>query len=72
VNGLQPGEQFRIGEARLEVSAVCTRCEQLEKVRSRLRKELRGRRGTLCRVIEGGTIRHLDSVERISSASNAL
>jgi MOSC domain-containing protein YiiM len=65
VNGLKPGEQLRIGEARLEVSAACTPCDQLEKVRAGLRKELWGRRGTLCRVMEGGTIRRGNSIERI-------
>jgi MOSC domain-containing protein YiiM len=69
VNGLKAGEQLRIGGARLEVSAVCTPCDQLEKVRTGLRKEMWGRRGMLCRVIEGGTIRRGDSIERVSSAS---
>jgi MOSC domain-containing protein YiiM len=69
VNGLKAGEQLRIGEARLEVSAICTPCDQLEKVRAGLRKEMWGRRGMLCRVIEGGTIRRGDSIERVLSAS---
>jgi MOSC domain-containing protein YiiM len=29
VNGLKPGEEFRIGEARLEVRAVRTPCDPL-------------------------------------------
>lgn len=66
VNGLRPGQQLRVGEARLEVSAVCTPCDQLEKVRPGLRRELRGRRGMLCRVIEGGAIRRGDSIEKIA------
>jgi MOSC domain-containing protein YiiM len=65
VNGLVPGQQLRVGEARLEVSAVCTPCDQLEKVQPGLRRELRGRRGMLCRVIEGGTIRRGDPIEKI-------
>ncbi len=66
VNSLLPGQQLRVGEARLEVSAVCTPCDQLEKVRPGLRRELRGRRGMLCRVIEGGAIRRGDSIEKIA------
>jgi len=31
-----------------------------------LRRELRGQRGMMCRVIVGGTIRRGDSVERVS------
>jgi MOSC domain-containing protein YiiM len=66
VNGLAAGQQLRVGEAHLEVSMVCTPCDMLEKIRPGLRRELRGRRGMLCRVIAGGTIRRGDSVERIS------
>ncbi len=67
VNGLKIGEQLQIGDVRLEVTAVCTPCDQLEKVRPGLRKELWGRRGMLCRVIAGGTIRRGDPIERLSS-----
>jgi MOSC domain-containing protein YiiM len=65
VHSLVPGQQLRVGKARLEVSAVCTPCDQLEKVRPGLRRELRGRRGMLCRVIEGGVIRRGDPIERV-------
>jgi MOSC domain-containing protein YiiM len=64
VNGLPLGQQLRMGDARLEVSAVCTPCDLMEKIRPGLRKELYGRRGMLCRVIEGGTIRRGDTIEK--------
>lgn len=64
VNGLPVGQKLRIGEARLEVSAVCGPCDLMEKIRSGLRKELYGRRGMLCRVIEGGIIRRGDPIEK--------
>src|SRR6202047_178361 len=70
VNGLKMGEQLRIGEVRLEVSAVCTPCDQLEKVRPGLRKELWGRRGMLGRVTAGGKIRRGDAMERVSVAAS--
>jgi MOSC domain-containing protein YiiM len=66
VNILQIGQQLLIGEARLEVSAVCTPCDQMEAIRPGLRKELWGRRGMLCRVLEGGVIRRGDSIEKLS------
>ncbi len=66
VNGLQIGQLLRVGEARLEVSAVCTPCDQMEAIRPGLRKELWGRRGMLCRVLEGGVIRRGDSIEKLS------
>ncbi len=65
VNGLAIGQQLQVGEARLEVSAVCTPCGQIEKLRPGLRKEMRGRRGMLCRVIEGGTVRLGDFIEKL-------
>jgi MOSC domain-containing protein YiiM len=66
VNSLQIGQQLLIGEARLEVSAVCTPCDQMEAIRPGLRKELWGRRGMLCRVLAGGVIRRGDSIEKLS------
>ena len=71
VNGLAPGERLRIGEALLEVSAVCTPCDQLEKVRPGLRRELYGRRGMLCRVLEGGMVRAGDTIVRLAKAASA-
>lgn len=65
VNGLAIGQHLQIGEARLEVSEVCTPCGQIEKLRPGLRKEMRGRRGMLCRVIESGTVRPGDAIEKL-------
>jgi MOSC domain-containing protein YiiM len=64
VNGLPLGQTLRIGEVRLQVSAVCTPCDLMERIRPGLRKELYRRRGMLCRVIEGGTIRRGDAIEK--------
>jgi MOSC domain-containing protein YiiM len=66
VNSLLIGQVLRVGEARLEVSAVCTPCDQMEAIRPGLRKELWGRRGMLCRVLDGGVIRCGDSIEKLS------
>ncbi len=66
VNGLEIGQKLRVGETRLEVSAVCTPCDQLERIRPGLRGEMWGRRGMLCRVIEGGMIRRGDAIEKLS------
>jgi MOSC domain-containing protein YiiM len=69
VNRLKLGEQLRVGEVRLEVSMICTPCDQLERIRPGLRKELWGRRGMLCRVIAGGTVRRGDPVERVPASA---
>jgi MOSC domain-containing protein YiiM len=66
VNGLETGQRLQVGAAQLEVSMVCTPCDMLEKIRPGLRRELRGRRGMLCRVTAGGLIRDGDRIERIS------
>lgn len=65
VNSLQIGEQLRIGDVRLEVTMVCTPCNQMERIRPGLRKELWGRRGRLCRVLSGGIVRPGDPIERL-------
>ena len=65
VNGLPVGQRLRVGAALLEVSAACTPCDQMEKVRPGLRREIYGRRGMLCRVIEGGEIRVGDPIEKL-------
>src|SRR5690349_22318910 len=66
VNSLPIGQLLRVGEARLEVSAVCTPCDLMETIRPGLRKELWGRRGMLCRVVEGGIVRRGDFIEKLS------
>ena len=66
VNGLAPGQHLRVGDSRLEVTTVCTPCDLMEKIRPGLRRELRGRRGMLCRVIAGGTIRKGDAIEKLT------
>ena len=69
VNGLEVGQRLRVGESLLEVSMVCTPCDQMEKIRPGLRRELWGRRGMLCRVIEGGIVRTGDVIEKAEHTS---
>ena len=69
VNSLAPQQELRVGEVRLQVSEICHPCDQLEKIRPGLRREMRGRRGMLCRVLEGGTIRRGDTIEKVSQAA---
>lgn len=68
VNGLEPGARLRIGEAVLQVAVPCTPCSLMDKIRPGLRKEIRGRRGILCRVLRGGTIRTGDAIEKVAAA----
>ncbi len=68
VNSLAVGQELRVGEALLKVSAICHPCDQLEKIRPGLRQEMRGRRGMLCRVVQGGVVRRGDTIEKIATA----
>ena len=65
VNGLSAGQRLRVGQAQLEVIMKCTPCDLVEKIRPGLRRELRGRRGMLCRVVASGLIRRGDDIQRI-------
>jgi MOSC domain-containing protein YiiM len=38
VNSLQIGQRLSVGDARLEVTMVCTPCNQMERIRTGLRK----------------------------------
>lgn len=70
VNSLAMNQELRIGDVRLLVSEICHPCDQLEKIRPGLRREMRGRRGMLCRVLEGGMIRRGDTIEKISPTAS--
>ena len=63
VNGLAIGQRLRLGEVEVEVSAVCDPCGQIETLRTGLQAEMQGRRGMLCRVLTGGTLRRGDVIE---------
>lgn len=60
---LEPGQRLRIGGSLLEITLPCDPCSRTDEIRQGLQEELRGQRGWLCRVIEGGTIRRGDRIE---------
>jgi MOSC domain-containing protein YiiM len=63
VNALSLGQRLSIGEAELQVSAVCEPCELMEEIRAGLMDELKGKRGMLCRVLRGGSVKSGDPIE---------
>ena len=63
LSGLLLGQRLRVGQALLEITKPCTPCHQMDAIRAGLQDAMRGRRGILCRVIEGGIVRR---GERIS------
>ena len=60
---LQPGTRLRVGSALLEITKECTPCAFVESVQAGLLEKVRGRRGMLARVVEGGPIQVGDSVQ---------
>jgi len=60
LHALRPGQTLHVGGAELEVSLVCELL--MEGIRTGLRQELVGRRGMLCRVLRGGTVRQGDPI----------
>jgi len=60
---LSLGQRLRVGEAVLQVTQPCTPCHLMDEIREGLQEAIRGRRGVLCRVVEGGRIRRGDSLE---------
>lgn len=62
LTGLAKGTQILLGQVSLEVTGDCAPCHQVEAIRPGLREAMSGRRGILCRVLTGGTIKVGDSV----------
>jgi MOSC domain-containing protein YiiM len=60
---LEAGQHLRIGSILLEIALPCDPCSRMDEIRQGLQDELRGQRGWLCRVVEGGTIRRGDGIE---------
>lgn len=63
LNDLSKGQRLEIGQAVLEVTGPCDPCSRMDEIRRGLQEELHGKRGILCRVIEGGKIRRGDAIQ---------
>ena len=63
LGNLSLGQRLRVGEALLEVTKPCEPCHLMDEIRQGLQDEIRGRRGLLCRLVEGGRIRRGDGVQ---------
>lgn len=59
--------RLRIGQVLLEVVGKCTPCSQLDDLRPGLREEIRGRRGILANVLQGGVVEVGDRIAIESS-----
>jgi MOSC domain-containing protein YiiM len=66
---ISAGRRLRIGEALLEATGPCEPCYRMDEIREGLKAELRGRRGWLFRVVQGGNVRRGDQIEFVEGAS---
>ena len=71
IRALQAGERLRVGDALLEMTYRCDPCDRMNEIRPGLQEELRGRRGILFRVVEGGRIRVGDAILKLEYAGVA-
>jgi MOSC domain-containing protein YiiM len=67
-NLLAPGQRLRVGESLLEITVACEPCLRMNEIRAGLEEELRGQRGWLCRVLNGGVIRPGDAIDMVNLA----
>jgi MOSC domain-containing protein YiiM len=69
LSGLVRGERLAIGDAVLEVTGPCDPCSRMDEIRTGLQQALQGRRGILCRVVQGGRIRLGDGIRVVAAAA---
>jgi MOSC domain-containing protein YiiM len=62
LDSLPPGSILKSGQVHLEIVAVCTPCEELEKIRPGLMQAAEGIRGMLAVVNKGGRLKIGDSI----------
>ena len=60
---LERGQQLAIGGAVLEVTVPCEPCFRMDEIRMGLKQALNNRRGVLCKVLRGGSIKTGDRIE---------
>ena len=63
------GERLKIGDVILEATGPCEPCYRMDEIRDGLKAELRGRRGWLFRVVQGGKIRGGDQIKFVEFAA---
>jgi MOSC domain-containing protein YiiM len=66
LSGHPAGTRIRAGDALLEITGDCAPCRFLEDIQEGLQSAMEGQRGTLCRVLESGSIRVEDGIRIIS------
>jgi len=68
---LGEGQRLRVGQGLLEITGPCHPCDRMDEIRMGLQQELRGQRGWLCKVVEGGIVRRGDRIELLAGVASA-
>lgn len=63
------GERLKISDVILEATGPCEACYRMDEIRNGLKAQLRGRRGWLFRVVQGGKIRRGDQIKFVEFAA---
>jgi hypothetical protein len=63
---VKQGQHLRVGNAVLQITKPCSPCNRMDEIRPGLQEELRGRRGVLARVLQGGMIRVGDPIDLLT------
>ena len=65
--GLKMNDRLRLGDdVVLEITKPCSPCSRMEELRPGLLKDLAGKRGMLARVVNGGTVRVGDVIDKVA------
>jgi MOSC domain-containing protein YiiM len=62
---LSSGTNLRIGESTLEITGDCSPCDMLNSLKEGLREEIKGQRGLLAQIMDGGPMTVGDHVSVI-------
>jgi len=67
LNELRSGQQLQAGEAVLLGTKPCEPCERMDEIQPGLQEKICGRRGILCKVLQGGRVRRGDPIEILAT-----
>ena len=66
---LAAGTRLRVGSAVYEITQSCAPCDFVDDIRPGLREAMKGRRGMLARVVEGGETKLGDPIEVVNQGN---
>ncbi len=71
LKALAAGTRLHVGSAVYEITLSCTPCDYVDDIRPGLREQMKGQRGMLARVIEGGETKVGDAIEMVDQGESS-